>query len=82
MFEREAALAAVAATVEATRRNEYSVLFVLGEAGLGKTSLIAWPAPAKFEALEHPGAKRCGPGYGGREQPGNPEPVVHLRQDP
>ncbi len=41
LLEREAALAAVAAAVEATRRAEYSVLFLLGEAGLGKTSLIA-----------------------------------------
>ena len=39
-MEREAALAAVSATVEATRRGEYSVLFLIGEAGLGKTSLV------------------------------------------
>ena len=41
LLEREAALAAVAATVEATRRGEHSVLFLVGEAGLGKTSLFA-----------------------------------------
>ena len=40
-MEREAALAAVAATVEAARCGEYSVLFLMGEAGLGKTSLVA-----------------------------------------
>ena len=39
--ERDAALAAVAATVEATRHGEYSVLFLMGDAGLGKTSLVA-----------------------------------------
>ncbi len=39
-MERDAALAAVTATVEATRRGEYSVLFLIGEAGLGKTSLV------------------------------------------
>lgn len=27
--------------MEATRRGEYSVLFLVGEAGLGKTSLVA-----------------------------------------
>ena len=31
----------MSATVEATRRGEYSVLFLVGEAGLGKTSLVA-----------------------------------------
>ncbi|HMK96949.1 MAG TPA: ATP-binding protein, partial [Acidimicrobiales bacterium] len=41
LFEREAALDAVEAAVEATRRGEYSVLFLIGEAGLGKTSLIS-----------------------------------------
>jgi len=40
LFEREAPLAAVEATVEAARRGEYSVVFLIGEAGLGKTSLI------------------------------------------
>jgi DNA-binding CsgD family transcriptional regulator/tetratricopeptide (TPR) repeat protein len=40
LLEREAALAAVSATVEATRRGEHSVLFLIGEAGLGKTSLV------------------------------------------
>ena len=41
LFEREAALEAVNATVEATRRGDRSTLFLSGEAGLGKTSLIA-----------------------------------------
>ncbi len=41
LLERHAAIAAVAATVEAARQSEYSVLFLLGEAGLGKTSLFA-----------------------------------------
>jgi DNA-binding CsgD family transcriptional regulator len=41
LLERDAAIAAVAATVEAARQTESSVLFLLGEAGLGKTSLFA-----------------------------------------
>ncbi len=39
-------MAAVSATVEATRRGKYSVLFLIGEAGLGKTSLVTRARPA------------------------------------
>lgn len=41
LLERDSALAAVEATVEAARGKKYSVLFLIGDAGLGKTSLIA-----------------------------------------
>ncbi len=40
LLERGPALRAVTATVEATRGGASSVLFLLGEAGLGKTSLL------------------------------------------
>ncbi|MGO9659745.1 MAG: AAA family ATPase [Acidimicrobiales bacterium] len=40
LFEREAALSAIATALDAVRRRSPAVLFVQGEAGLGKTSLI------------------------------------------
>ena len=40
LFEREAALGAIATTLDVVRRGGPAALFVQGEAGLGKTSLI------------------------------------------
>lgn len=40
LFEREAAVGAIAAALDSVRLGSPSVLFVQGEAGLGKTSLI------------------------------------------
>lgn len=40
LFEREAAIGAIATTLDAVRRGGASALFIRGEPGLGKTSLI------------------------------------------
>ena len=57
LFEREAATSAIATALDAVRRGGHSALFIQGEAGLGKTSLIVEARAARPAVCGWAGAR-------------------------